>query len=74
MAEKKTASFAVVHFTVAFTVAWLVTGSIAIGGILAVVEPLVNTVAFYLHERFWLARARRQSPATATALVAGAPG
>jgi len=53
MAERKTATFACIHFMVAFGVAWAVTGSPVIGGVLAVVEPLVNTVAFYLHERAW---------------------
>ena len=55
MAGKKTASFAAVHFTVAFALGWLVTGSPLLGGTLALLEPLVNTVAFYLHERAWQA-------------------
>jgi uncharacterized membrane protein len=64
MAGKKTLSFAAVHFTVAFAVGWLVTGSVWVGGTLALLEPLVNTGAFYLHERAWHAReARRQMPA-----------
>jgi uncharacterized membrane protein len=49
----KTASFAVVHFTVGFSVAYLLTGSVAISGALALIEPLINTVAFYAHERVW---------------------
>ena len=62
MAERKTLTFACIHFTVAFGVGWAVTGSPVIGGVLAVVEPLVNTVAFYLHERVWqrLAQSRGQ--------------
>ena len=54
MAEIKTVSFAFVHFSVAFSVAYLITGSVILGGLLAFVEPLVNTVAFYLHERVWM--------------------
>lgn len=50
---KKTLSFAVVHFTVAFALSWLLTGSIVIAGALALLEPLVNTVAFYLHDAYW---------------------
>ncbi len=50
---KKTCSFAVMHFTVAFAVAYLLTGSLVIGGTVALVEPAVNTVAFYFHEKFW---------------------
>jgi uncharacterized membrane protein len=50
---KKTATFAVMHFTVAFTVAFLLTGDIVVGGLVAMIEPAVNTVAFYFHERVW---------------------
>jgi len=50
---KKTASFAVVHFTVAFTVGYLMTGSVMVGGAIAMVEPMVNTVAFHIHEMVW---------------------
>ena len=63
MAVKKTASFAAVHFTVAFAVGWLVTGSLWLGGTLALLEPLVNTAAFYLHERVWQARGASPTPA-----------
>ena len=49
----KTATFAIVHFTVAFSVAWAMTGSWVVGGALALVEPAINTVAFYFHERAW---------------------
>jgi uncharacterized membrane protein len=49
----KTVTFACVHFTVAFSIAYLLTGSIGIAGALALVEPMANTVAFYLHERVW---------------------
>ncbi|KDM92427.1 DUF2061 domain-containing protein [Photobacterium galatheae] len=50
---KKTISFAMIHFTVAFTVAYLLTGDIILGSLIALIEPLVNTVAFYFHERIW---------------------
>lgn len=49
----RTLSFAGVHFTVAFTVGYLMTGSVLVGGTLALVEPAVNTVAFYFHEQAW---------------------
>lgn len=49
----KVASFAVVHFSVAFTVAYIMSGSIWIGGAIALVEPAVNTVAYYFHEQVW---------------------
>lgn len=49
----KTISFAIVHFTVAFSVGYVMTGSIAVGGAIALVEPAINTVAFYCHEKVW---------------------
>ena len=68
----KTLSFAMVHFSVAFGVGYLLTGSIAIAGALALVEPMANTVAYYFHERAWqwLRRAtssRAASPASVSA-------
>jgi uncharacterized membrane protein len=55
----KTVSFAAVHFTVAFTIGYLLTGSAAIAGALALIEPLANTFAYYLHERVWERFSRR---------------
>ena len=49
----KTISFAAVHFAVAFTVGYLMSGSLVVGGAIALVEPVVNTIAYYFHERAW---------------------
>jgi uncharacterized membrane protein len=49
----KTVSFAVLHFAVAFGVAYALTGSLAIATGIGLIEPLANTVAFYFHERAW---------------------
>ncbi|MCU0976803.1 MAG: DUF2061 domain-containing protein [Steroidobacteraceae bacterium] len=49
----KTLSFAALHFGVAFTVAYALTGSVAVATGIGLVEQLANTVAFYLHERLW---------------------
>ena len=49
----KTASFAVIHFSVAFTVGYALTGSVVVGSALALIEPAINTVAFYFHELGW---------------------
>jgi len=43
----------VLHFGVAFTVAYALTGSAAIATGIGLIEPLANTVAFFFHERFW---------------------
>jgi uncharacterized membrane protein len=49
----KTLTFACMHFTVAFTVVYLMTGSWVTGGLIALVEPCCNTVGFYFHEKLW---------------------
>ncbi|QZA81449.1 DUF2061 domain-containing protein [Deefgea piscis] len=49
----KTITFAMVHFTVAFSVAYLITGSLGMAGFLALIEPMVNTVAYFFHEKAW---------------------
>lgn len=49
----KTITFAVIHMTVAFTVGYVMTGSVAVGSALALVEPAINTVAYFFHEKAW---------------------
>lgn len=49
----KTLSFTAMHFTIAFSVAWMLTGSAWLGGLVALVEPAVNSVAYYWHEKLW---------------------
>lgn len=50
---KKTISFAVLHMGVAFSVGYIMTGDLLVGGALALVEPMCNTVVFYFHEKIW---------------------
>ncbi|HWU82953.1 MAG TPA: DUF2061 domain-containing protein, partial [Methylophilaceae bacterium] len=38
----KTLTFAAVHFSVAFTVGYTLTGSVTVGGAIALVEPACN--------------------------------
>ena len=69
----KTLSFATTHFTVAFGVAYALTGDIVVGGAVALVEPAVNTVAYYFHEKIWSRFGQRNGqhhgpPATLAAL------
>lgn len=49
----KTATYSVMHVTVAFTVAYLMTGrwDVALG--ISLIEPGVQTITFYFHERAW---------------------
>ncbi len=59
---KKTTSFAVLHFSVAFGVTYALTGDWKISGAVALIEPMVNTVAFFFHEMVW---SRREGATTA---------
>ncbi len=61
----KTITFAATHFTVAFTVAYLLTGDILIGGLIAMVEPAINTVAYFFHEKIWARHQQNARKATA---------
>ncbi|MCY1258694.1 hypothetical protein D9M68_252420 [compost metagenome] len=49
----KTLTFTVMHFVIAFSVAYALTGSVTVGGLVAVIEPLCNSVGFYFHEKLW---------------------
>jgi len=49
----KTASFAVPHFSVGLGVTYALTGSVVIAAGVALIEPMVNTVVFFFHERAW---------------------
>lgn len=55
----KTATFAATHFTVAFGVAYALTGDIGVSSALALVEPACNTVAYHFHEKAWLRFGRK---------------
>ena len=60
----KTLTFALLHFGVAFSVAYLLTGSVAVATGVGLIEPVVNTIAFHFHEKAWRrAEARRKEPA-----------
>lgn len=59
----KTLTFAVLHFSVGFGVTYALTGSVMIASAVALIEPAVNTVVFFFHERVW----ERFGPRTARA-------
>jgi len=63
----KPITFTIMHFIIAFSVAWALTGDWAIGGIIALVEPMVNSVGYVVHEKIWerLKRPRNQQRALA---------
>ena len=49
----KTMRFVVMHFSVAFGVTYALGGDLVIGGLVALVEPAVNTMGYYFHEKLW---------------------
>lgn len=75
----KTGTFAVLHFCVAFSIAYLLTGSFGIASAIALIEPAANTVAYLLHERAWARfttaapNSLRASPAATAPLAPAQP-
>lgn len=55
----KTLSYLAIHLMVGFSVAYALTGSFAIAGGIALIEPCLNAVAFFFHEKAWRLRDRR---------------
>jgi len=49
----KTFTYLAVHLTVAFTIGYLITGSVEIAGLITLIEPCANAVAFFFHEKLW---------------------
>ena len=49
----KTGSYSLMHLMVAVTVAYILSGDWRIALGIGIVEPLVQTVAYTLHERVW---------------------
>ena len=64
---QKTASYYVMHITVAMAVAYLVTGDAITAITLSLLEPTVQAVAFFFHEKAW---ARKQNAPVAQAAPA----
>jgi uncharacterized membrane protein len=71
---KKTASYYVVHVIVASLVAYAVTGNLMVAITLSLLEPTVQAVAFFCHEKVWerLGKRRAAAAQAAGAIPAGA--
>ena len=66
----KTFTYLAIHLTVAFSIGYAVTGSVEIAGIITLVEPCANAVAFFFHEKVWKRiLARRDAAASAVAVA-----
>lgn len=55
---KKTFSDYVMHITVAMLVGYFVTGSLWMAITLSLLEPTVQAVAYFIHERMWEKKAQ----------------
>ena len=61
----KTLTYGVMHFVVAMSVTFALTGSLAAAIGVGIIEPLVQTYFYNLHEKLWSARDRRAQAAAA---------
>lgn len=71
----KTGTYYVMHVTVAAAVAYAVTGNLWAALTLSLLEPTVQAVAYFFHERAWARVLHRTAapPATPAAAPAGPP-
>ncbi|AXA92442.1 DUF2061 domain-containing protein [Massilia sp. YMA4] len=68
VAAKKLSQVAT-HMTLAFGLMYVMTGSLAFGGLAAIIEPVINVALLPLHEGFWR-RLRARAGRYATAVLA----
>lgn len=63
----KTGTYALMHLTVAVTVAYALTGEILLALSIGLLEPAVQTLFFALHERLWEGRRPKEPQSLGTA-------
>ncbi|MBQ5943038.1 DUF2061 domain-containing protein [Massilia sp. AB1] len=54
VAAKKT-SQVITHMTIAFAIAYALTGSVVFGGLAIIIEPMINVLLLPFHEKAWAA-------------------
>ena len=57
---KKTLSYYIMHITGAMVVGYIVTGNVWMAITLSLVEPTVQAVAYFIHERIWEKKVQTQ--------------
>ena len=67
---KKTASYYVMHIAVAACVAYAVTGEMWMALTLSLLEPSVQAVAFFFHEKAWTRRTAAATTASVAPVIA----
>ena len=65
----KTFSQVITHMSIAFGLAYLLTGSLALGGLAAIIEPVMNVALLPLHEKLWHAIRQRHAHMGVAALA-----
>jgi uncharacterized membrane protein len=61
MAAARKGSQVITHMAIGFAIAYACTGSIALGGLAVLVEPVLNVLLLPLHERWWAQRVHAAS-------------
>lgn len=59
----KTGSYSLMHLTVAIAVAYVITQDWRAALAVGLIEPMVQTLAFFLHDRLWSRIERRRTAA-----------
>ena len=59
----KTLTYSVMHLTVAISVAYALTGNLAIALGIGLIEPAVQTIAYMVHEKAWSKFSSEKDPA-----------
>ncbi|MEX8193017.1 DUF2061 domain-containing protein [Comamonas guangdongensis] len=65
----KTASYYCIHISVAACVAYAVTGNLWASLTLSLLEPTIQAVAFFFHEKAWERRLQKREPRAETGAV-----
>lgn len=55
----KTLSYALMHMTIAITLAYVISGSWQVALAIGLLEPFVQTIAFFFHEKAWHKREKK---------------
>jgi uncharacterized membrane protein len=56
MAVARKGSQVIIHLAIGFAIAYAVTGSVALGGLAVLIEPVLNVLLVPFHERAWQRR------------------
>jgi uncharacterized membrane protein len=49
----KTISWRITGSSATFLIAYLMTGNLAVAGVIGVTQMISNTILYYMHERIW---------------------